>query len=154
MNTELTPVKLYKNIKIASAKPIEDHIIYEVSKGKSLQVQPQGAPEIILANPLSDDITPDQKEKFFALMTHYSDILADHPDKLGRTGVLQYYINTGNATPIRQQARRVPLPHRETVYNLLQDVLSKNIISPSQSLWASPIMLVAKKDGSTRFCVD
>ena len=154
VNTELTPVKLYKNMKIATAEPIEDHIICEVSKGKSLQAQPEGSSDIILANPLPDDITSDQKEKFLALMAHYSDILADGPDKLGRTGVLQHHINTDNATPIRQQARRVPLPRRETVHNLLQDMLSKNIISPSQSPWASPIVLVAKKDGSTRFCVD
>jgi len=80
--------------------------------------------------------------------------LADGPDKLGRTGVLQHYINTGNATPIHQQAQMVSLPRRETVHNLLQDMLSKNIISPSQNHWASPIVLVAKKDGSTRFCVD
>ena len=141
-------------MKIATAEPIEDHIICEVSKGKSLQGQPEGSSDIILANPLPDDITSDQKEKFLALMAHYSDILADGPDKLGRTGVLQHHINTDNATPIRQQARRVPLPRRETVHNLLQDMLSKNIISPSQSPWASPIVLVAKKDGSTRFCVD
>ena len=47
-------------------------------------MQHQGTPEIILANPLPDDITPDQKEKFLALIAHYSDILADGPDELGR----------------------------------------------------------------------
>ena len=87
-------------------------------------------------------------------MSHYSDIMADSPDMLGRTGALQHFIETGSAIPIRQQARRVPLPRRETVHKLLQEMLSRNVISPSKSPWASPIVLVKKKDGSTRFCVD
>ena len=37
---------------------------------------------------------------------------------------------------------------------LLEEMLQKNVISPSTSPWASPIVLVRKKDGSTRFCVD
>ena len=60
-----------------------------------------------MANLLPDDITQDQKEKILALM---ADILADGQDKIGHTGVLQHHIDTGNATPTRQQARRVPLP--------------------------------------------
>ena len=107
-----------------------------------------------MSHPLPDDITQAQEDEFPALLSHYSDIMADSPNKLGRTGVLQHHIATGSAAPIRQQARRVPLPRRETVHKLLQDMLSRDIISPSKSPWASPIVLVGKKDESTRFCVD
>ena len=48
-------------------------------------------------------------------MSEYSDVKAQGPDDLGRTKALQHHIDTKDATLIRQQARRVPLPHREAV---------------------------------------
>ena len=42
---------------------------------------------------------------------------------------------------------------REEVRKLLSDMLARNIISPSKSPWASPVVLV-KKNGDSRFCVD
>jgi len=68
--------------------------------------------------------------------------------------VLTHHIDTGSAATIRQRARRVPLPHRGKVQELLNDMLGKKLISLSNSPWASPIVLVTKKDGTTRFCVD
>ena len=87
-------------------------------------------------------------------MSHYEDILAKCPEDLGRTDVLNHRIETGDAKPIHQQARRVPLPHRGSVQELLKDMLEKQVISPSKSPWASPIVLVRKKDRTTCFCVD
>ena len=50
--------------------------------------------------------------------------------------------------------RRVPPQHHEEVRKLLDDMLERGVIEPSTSPWASPIVLVRKKDGMTRFCVD
>ena len=37
---------------------------------------------------------------------------------------------------------------------MVSDMLSQGVITPSQSPWASPIVLVRKKGGGIRFCVD
>ena len=39
-------------------------------------------------------------------------------------------------------------------YLAIADMLTENVIRSSESAWASPITLVPKRDGSTRFCVD
>ena len=81
-------------------------------------------------------------------------MLAKCPEDLGRTSILSHHIETGEVQPIRQQVQRVPLLHRRIVKDLLKDMLEKRVISPSKSPWTSPIVLVKKKDGTTRFCVD
>ena len=73
---------------------------------------------------------------------------------MGRTGVVKHSIDTGTSHPIRQQCRRVPPFRREQAKKMIDDMLQKDIIQPSSSPWASPIILVPKKDGSLRFCID
>jgi len=82
------------------------------------------------------------------LLPRYEDVLAKCPEDLGCTDVLSHHIETGDAKPICQQARRVPLPHHGIVQELLKDMLEKQVKSPSKSPWASPIVLM-KKDSVT-----
>jgi hypothetical protein len=72
----------------------------------------------------------------------------------GRTTVVQHQIRTGDAAPVRQKPYRIPYSRREMVKNELDEMLKANVIRPSVSPWAAPIVLVPKKDGTTRFCVD
>ncbi|KAA3678006.1 uncharacterized protein DEA37_0008956 [Paragonimus westermani] len=72
----------------------------------------------------------------------------------GRTHFVRHRIDTGEAHPIRQAARRLPVHLQGQVEQLLTDMLEKGIIRPSTSPWASPVVLVKKKDGSLRLCVD
>ena len=72
----------------------------------------------------------------------------------GRMPSTAMRIDTGNNPPIRQRAYRTPLSKRKQVEQELQKMLDEGVIRPSKSEWASPIILVPKKDGSIRFCVD
>ena len=155
-NTSAMPVTLYHGMKVATAESVAESNINAVVELSSQECQNTvcNLEEITLQEPLPRDLTVAQKEKFLALISHYADVLAISSDDLGRTNVLKHQIDTGGAQPICQQARRVPLPHREKVQELLKDMLQKGVISPSKSPWGSPIVLVKKKDGTTRFCVD
>lgn len=75
-------------------------------------------------------------------------------NSLGHTSVALHNINTGDSLPIRQYPRRLPYHHRAEVEKQVKDMLSQGVIQPSTSPWSSPIVLVKKKDGSYRFCVD
>ena len=55
---------------------------------------------------------------------------------------------------MKQRPYRLPHAYWEEVKQELNDMLTEGVIEPSQSDWASPIVLVRKKDNSIRLCVD
>ena len=95
-----------------------------------------------------------ETDQLQALITEYHQLFALTTAELGRTSFVTHTINTGNHPPIKQAPRRVPFSLRGTVDRLIDDMLNQGVITHSASTWASPVVLVAKKDGSTRFCVD
>ena len=102
----------------------------------------------------STSVSSHQEDLLLALLLEYSDVFAISKDQLGRTDVIQHEIVTENVSPIRQKFCRMS-PHMRAVMRvLLNDMLQKDIISPSKSQWASPIVLVKKRDRTSRFCVD
>ena len=56
--------------------------------------------------------------------------------------------------PIRLRPCRVAQTQRQKIAAHVEDMLDRNIIQPSVSPWAAPVVLVPKKDGQDRFCVN
>ena len=72
----------------------------------------------------------------------------------GRTTSVQHEILTSDSPPVRCGPRRLAPAGFRTEQTCVQEMLLGGQIEPSDSPWASPVVLVIKKYGSTRFCVD
>ena len=98
--------------------------------------------------------TPDEKQEALRIFTTYSDMFTSEGNSLGRTTTIQHQIPTCDDIPVNQPHRRIPPNQLAEVKQHLQDLLDKGVIRPSQSNYASPIVLVRKKNGALRMCLD
>ena len=95
-----------------------------------------------------------QKDQLYNFLTdHHQAFCLDELER-GETDLIQLYIDTGDASPRKQPVRRMPFAVREEVARQLRKMQATGVIQPSSSPWASPVVMVKKKDGSHRFCVD
>ena len=88
------------------------------------------------------------------LFVEYQDVFSQGEFDIGRTKLVKHRIDTQDARPIRQPLRRQSPVQRAEVERQVSELLDKGLIQPSDSPWASPVVLVAKKDGSKRLCLD
>ena len=72
----------------------------------------------------------------------------------GRSKSVQHEIETNEGRPVRCGPRRLAPAGLRREQDCVKEMLTGGQIEPSDSPWASPVVLVTKKDGLTRFCVD
>ena len=101
-----------------------------------------------------EGLSPEQTSKLHEMLRGYADVISQNDGDLGKTNLVKHRIDTQGANPIRQPVRRLPIQQRKEVQGMLHDMLKKGVIEHSHSPWASPIVLVKKRDGSHRFCID
>ena len=100
------------------------------------------------------DWSPQQKDKAKQVLHEYSFLFAMNSTDLGKTDLVKHHIELRDYTPIKDRYRRIPPHQYEEVRKHLKEMLDIGAIRRSNSPWASPVVLVRKKDGSLRFCID
>lgn len=103
---------------------------------------------------IASDLPPPEAHQLRCLLASYRDIFDLDNRPLGQTSHVTHRINTADATPIRRRPYRVSHAERTVIQQEVEKMLRKDVIEQSSSPWASPVVLVKKKDGSWRFCVD
>ena len=100
------------------------------------------------------DWTEEQRNQVKSVIEQYSFLFAMNSLDLGRTDLVKHHIELKDYTPIKDRYRRIPPHQYEEVRKHLKEMLDIGAIRRSNSPWASPVVLVRKKDGSLRFCID
>uniref|UniRef100_A0A5S6Q481 Reverse transcriptase n=1 Tax=Trichuris muris TaxID=70415 RepID=A0A5S6Q481_TRIMR len=141
-------------------------MVADAVKHKPLEMSRKSFCEII--EPMIPEVGSENKEKLAdlqrllwemreAVVLHHkrsADISAVPGGNIGRTFMVKHKIKTGNAKPVRVPPRRIPYARRQEVKTLVNQMLQEGIVEPACSPWSAPIVLVRKKDGSQRLCVD
>lgn len=104
---------------------------------------------------VSEVNAPDKhKPTITKLLKKNQDLFAAKDSDLGHTDTVKMKINTGDNSPIKLRPYRTPLNNRKIVDQAIDEMIEAKIISRSKSPWSFPVVIVDKKDGSKRFCVD
>ena len=102
----------------------------------------------------SDSWTENQKSKIKQVFEDYDDVFALNPLELGRTSLVKHIIKVIDPKPFKERYCGIPPHQYEEVRKHLKEMEAVGTIRRSNSPWASPVVLVKKKDGSLRFCIN
>ena len=100
------------------------------------------------------DMSDDELNQGKQVISKYLDIFSTGDTDVGHTDRVEHRIELMDNTPFKQRYRRVPPAMYQEVKDHLQDLLSSGVIRHSHSPWSSNVVLVRKKSGKLRLCVD
>lgn len=119
---------------------------------QSVEATTSGLPGLIdISWPNLTDLEQQQAK---CLLQKYSAAFSGGGAGLGCTNLIKHEIPLVDDVPVRQRYRRLPPSQYDVVKSHIQDLLEQGVVKPSCSPYSSPIVVVKKKDGSIRLCVD
>ena len=134
---------------------LEEKKIRQMSK-HSIDVE-ENMKEVILAkiqSSMTKSRTSDEVNETMAIIKRNSDVFSKNKMDIGKTDLLDHQIKTHDNIPISMKPRRVPRGLEEDVNKMVDDLIKSGVIQPSNSPWNFPIVVVKKKNGDNRMCVD
>ena len=103
---------------------------------------------------LAANASADEVKKVEDMLLRWSHIFSKDSSDLGRTDVLRHRIDLVDDIPVKEKARRIPPNMYEELRQHLSQLLEIGVIEESSSPYSSPIVIVRKKTGEIRLCVD
>lgn len=154
-NTKPEPIVIHQGAAVATVADNADvDIVPLCSVSTSQRSSPPEPFMPAIAATISSDLTPSEMQSLLALLQTHKASFDCHSTTIGQTSAAAHRIETDGSCIIRRRPYRVSSSERNIIEENVVDMLQRNIIRPSASPWSSPVVLVQKKDGSVRFCID
>jgi len=160
MNPTNRTIRLTKGIKCDLEEvAVKDASAEDVLRSDCCTVRQMDAPdaEAVIApmwTNIADDVPAEIQEKLKSLLLEHKSAFSLGEWDLGYTDILQHRIDTGDEVPVRQPLRRHPMVWLPLIDEQVEMMLGQNLIEPSHGDWSSNVVMVTKRDGSPRFCLD
>ncbi|UYV79514.1 hypothetical protein LAZ67_17002951, partial [Cordylochernes scorpioides] len=103
---------------------------------------------------IDSNLTEDQQNKMMNVLKKFSNVFDFSGKSQPARSKIKHKIDTGDHAPTKQRPYRVSGMERKIIQQEVDRMMKQDIIQFSESPWSSPVVLVKKKNGSWRFCVD
>jgi len=103
---------------------------------------------------IEEELNAEKKEMLMELLNKHKDIFSKGDTDIGHCDKIKHRIDLTDDVPFKVPYRRIPPSMIDEVRKHLEQLLSSGIIEKSKSPFASAVVLVRKKNGSLRLCVD
>ena len=100
------------------------------------------------------DLPSDLQDLYINLVINNHDVFSADKMDLGQTEDMEHSIHLKDPAPVFTKQFRIPEHHRSVLIEHLQKWIQLKVVSPSRSMFNSPIFCVPKKDGSLRAVLD
>ena len=124
---------------VAKAQIEEDDEVMKISTGKETTI---------------GSLSNNQRIQLQDLLTRNNDLFATDKSELTQTNIAQHSIITEDIHPIKKRAYSTSPKEKEWIATEIDEMLQQGVIQPSSSPWSAPIVLVKKKNGQMRMCVN
>ena len=100
------------------------------------------------------ELSSEEKQQFKNLLIEFSDVFSKSDFDLGCLSGVEHKINTYDEIPHAEKFRRTPLQFQKAEQEYIEKLLQQGVIEPSVSEWSAAPVLVHKKTGELRYCID
>ena len=147
-------IKIPRNQKIASFQ--QARILTPSSQSRQVEQSTTGTVVVDLEESC---LSEEQKSQTRDRLERWSNVFASGPYELGRmkredSSTETHHIRLTDSTPFKDRPRRIPPGMYDEVKKHIENMLACGAIRESESPWSSNVVLVRKKDGSLRLCID
>jgi hypothetical protein len=153
INPTQNPVKIYEDSSLALATKIQDEIFVKSGAGVFVTTVCERDPEFVVDLDKAG-LSEENKGDLRLLLSKFDDIFSKNSHDLGVCKVTAPTIVTTSETPPKQRPFRAPFKLREEIRSHIDKLIKMGVMRVSDTPWVSNLVLVAKKDGSLRPCID
>lgn len=162
LNPHSYPVRLFRHCPVARVMLVDfqdvlGEVVPKTQQGAVIGQSSMTTTEIPWWNEIQigdSDTMTSQYEGVIQVVRRNAEAFSQHPADFGKAEGVQHHIPTGTNPPIKERHRPLPPAMYQPVRNMINEMKEAGVIRESHSPWAAPLVIVKKKDGSLRFCVD